>query len=287
MAKRNYYALVAGLPDIVPEEKRSLFSSVAFRQLLSEHLHPEDLRLAELFYLPFDHFNLLNLLFDRNMGWDERGNYSRESLELLKDRKSLENEDLSDFPTYLVDFASSFFSEDAPSDYYTAEMRLTLAYINYLEQSPNEFVRKYAAYQMNVGNVMAALNGRKHNIPFENALVGDNDIVAALKKSRARDFGLAAELPEIEQLIQIFEINDLLERELKLDYYKWEYLDEISFFDYFTIERVLVFLLKLFMAERWSALDFEKGKEMFNRLLKEFETGFQFPAEFTVAYGKK
>lgn len=84
MAKRNYYALVAGLPDIVPEEKRSLFSSVAFRQLLSEHLHPEDLRLAELFYLPFDHFNLLNLLFDRNMEWDERGTIQEKALSCLR-----------------------------------------------------------------------------------------------------------------------------------------------------------------------------------------------------------
>ena len=287
MARRNYYALVAGLPDIVPEEKRSLFSSVAFRQVLYESLHPEDIRLAELFYLPYDHSNLLNLLFDRDVEWDERGNYSREALELLKDRRSFENEDLSDFPQYMVQFASEFFGEDAPSNLYAAELRLTSSYFYYLEQSPNEFVRKYAAYQMNVGNVLAALNGRKHNISFENTLVGDNDIVAALRKSRARDFGLAAELPEIEQLIQIFEINDLLERELKLDYHKWEYLDEISFFDYFTVERVLVFILKLSMAERWSALDIEKGKEMFNRLLKEFETGFQFPAEFTVAYGKK
>jgi hypothetical protein len=131
------------------------------------------------------------------------------------------------------------------------------------------------------------LNGRKFDIPFENALVGGDEVVLALKKSRTRDFGLSAEISDIEHLIQIFETENLLDRELKLDTHKWHHMDEITFFNYFSVEKVIAFILKLLIVERWMELDAEKGKEMFNQLLKELESGFQFPEEFTLAYGKK
>ncbi|NLX73427.1 MAG: DUF2764 family protein [Bacteroidales bacterium] len=287
MAERNYYALVAGLPDIVPEEKRSVFSSVAFRQMLHETIHPSDFDMVKLLHMPFDHNNLLKLLYGSSREWDERANYTAEEMEALKERKSFENEELADFPQYIIDFIEIYLSEDSPENIYVAEQLLISSYYKYLEQSNNQFIREWVGYQSTIANVMAALNGRKHNIPFEDALVGDNEVVSALKKSRARDFGLSTELPDIEQIIQLFEIDNLLERELKIDNHKWHFLDELTFFNYFSVEKILAFVLKLFIVERWMTLDIEKGKGMFNKLLKEYETGFQFPEEFTLAYGKK
>lgn len=287
MAERNYYALVAGLPDIVPEEKRSVFSSVAFRQMLHETIHPFDYEMVKLLYMPFDHNNLLKLLYGSSREWDERANYTAEEMEALRERKSFENEERANFPQYIIDFIEIYLSEDSPENIYVAEQLLISSYYKYLEQSNNQFIREWAEYQSTIANVMAALNGRKHNIPFEDALVGDNEVVSALKKSRARDFGLSNELPDIEQIIQLFEIDNLLERELKIDNHKWHFLDELTFFNYFSVEKILAFVLKLFVVERWMILDIEKGKGMFNKLLKEYETGFQFPEEFTLAYGKK
>jgi hypothetical protein len=45
-----------------------------------------------------------------------------------------------------------------------------------------------------MANIMLALNGRKHDIPFEDALIGDDEVTLALKKSRSRDFGLSNEI---------------------------------------------------------------------------------------------
>jgi hypothetical protein len=283
----NYYALVAGLPDILLEDKKIVHSSAELRENLNEEVQPADYRLVELLYMPFDHQNLLNLLFKKAADWDPRGNFSRDEMEQYQDRKNYEVSDTENLPEYFAEFLEDFHGEESIDDYFQAEQALTAAYYRYLAESPNLFIREVARYQSVVGNVMMALNGRKHGEPFESNLVGDDEITAALKKSRTRDFGLSNEVSDIEQLIQIFETHNLLDRELKLDHHKWHFLDEITFFNYFTIEKVLAFVLKLFIVERWMELDHEKGKEMFNQLLNDLEAGFQFPEEFTLAYGKK
>jgi len=283
----NYYALVAGLPDILLEDKKVVHSSIEFREILKEELRSYDFEMVKLLYMPFDHKNLLNLLFKKEAEWDRRGNFSRDDMEMFQDRKNYELAETMNLPDYLVDFLNDFHGTEDIENYYEAELLLNNSYYTYLSQSKNKFLRDVVRYQSVVGNIMVALNGRKYDIAFENNLVGDDDLTAALKKSRSRDFGLANEVSGIEQLIQIFEMNNLLERELKLDYHKWQFLDESTFFNYFSIEKVLAFVIKLFIVERWMDLDNEKGKEMFNQLLNDLEAGFQFPEEFTLAYGKK
>ncbi|MGQ1947639.1 DUF2764 family protein [Geofilum sp. OHC36d9] len=287
MIQRNYYALVAGLPDIVPDEKKTIFSSIQFREMLHEQIHQSDYELVKLFFLPFDHQNLLHLLFQKEKEWDKRGIFSQEELDLLRDKKSYESADLTGYPDYIVTFAEQFHGEESVETIFEAEQMLVNGYFEYLLKQNNAFVREVANYKMTVANIMTALNGRKHNLSFDAALVGSGDVVAALKKSRARDFGLSAEVSDIEQLIQIFENENLLERELKMDQHQWNFLDDATFFNYFTIEKVLAFLQKLFIVERWMTLNTETGEKMFNQLLKEYESGFQFPEEFTIAYGKK
>ena len=59
MFKRNYYYLVAGLPDIVLDQKKLSVSIIDFREELKSHLDPKDYVLVSLLFLPFDNTNLL------------------------------------------------------------------------------------------------------------------------------------------------------------------------------------------------------------------------------------
>jgi hypothetical protein len=84
-------------------------------------------------------------------------------------------------------------------------------------------------------------------LPFEDAIIGDDDVTYAIKKSRSRDFGLANEINDIETIIQIFETDNILDRELRgLIVSSGNFLMNLTFFNYFTIERVLAFVHKLF-----------------------------------------
>jgi hypothetical protein len=134
-------------------------------------------------------------------------------------------------------------------------------------------------------NVLTALNGRKFDMDVTDDIIGDSDIEHALRKSRTRDFGLANDVDNLEALIQLHEIPNLLERELKMDTMRWNFLDEATFFNYFTIEKVLAFVIKVFIVERWLSLDADKGKELFEQLIKDLENSYEFPEEFILSHG--
>ncbi|WP_291857437.1 DUF2764 family protein [Marinilabilia sp.] len=284
---KGYYYLVAGLPDLIPEEKKLSFSSTDFREMMEDELAPNDHALLKLFYLPFDHENLLNLFFEDDKEWDTRGNFSKEEMEPLADRKLAHTADLDIFPTYLSDFVLAMHDEEAPDSRVDAARQLSAEYYEHLRNHSNEFVRQLAKYQQDTANVLTALNGRKYELKYEQALIGNDEVTDALKKSRSRDFGLKSEVEHIEDILQIFEIDNLTDRELKLDVLKWNFIEEATFFNYFTVEKVLAFLQKLFIAERWIHLDPEKGREMFEKLFSELKSGFEFPEEYTLTYGKK
>ncbi|MFA5588773.1 MAG: DUF2764 family protein [Mariniphaga sp.] len=289
MNKKNYHCLIAGLPDLIPDDKKRYFSSAELRDYLQDELRPADFELVKLYYLPFDHENLLNLLFvDEEFQWDERGNYSRKAFEQLADKKQLENVNFSMFPPYFRRFVLLFHDEEVQFTRAGAMKFLTEDWYKFIFGSKNEFVKTFGEYKRNIVNIMLALNGRKHNIPFEDAIIGNDEIARMLKTNRSRDFGLTDdEFNDIENILQLYEIENLLERELKLDNYTWQFIDEITFFNYFTIERILGFVQKLFIAERWLELDKEKGQHIFKKLLEELESNFEFPEEFSITYGKR
>ncbi len=290
MTRRSYYCLIAGLPDILQDDKKLHFSSLRIRDYLKETLHPGDFALVELFYLPYDNQNLLNRMFRKEKPFDERGNLTEEQLDCLLLPKLFEEAKQEDYPVYLFDFGRMLREREEVEEKVTpaaASRMLTEGYYNMLSGVGNPFVRETGEWLLNSGNLLLALNGRKHNLAYEDTVIGNNLVAQAVKKNRTRDFGLVVDYPEIEPLLQLFETENLLEREFRLDTRQWSYLDDATFFHYFSIERVLAFVLKVFLAERWYHLDYEKGQVMFNQLLNDIESSFEFPEEFSHTYGKK
>lgn len=287
MMARNYYCLVAGLPDLIMEDRKLAFSSVEFRELLQEDIHPQDNTLVSLFFLPFDHNNILSRLYDDEPVFDNHGNYSVEEVEEVTDKKSFEVAENLTMPAYIVSFLDDYFSDEDKPSRVNAERALTANYYDYLQRSGNQFMNDYVRNELNLRNVLTALNGRRHDMDVSADIIGDGDIEYALKKSRARDFGLANEIDNLESIIHLYEIPNLLERELKLDLMRWQSLDEATFFNYFSIEKVLAFIVKVFIVERWISLDEEKGKELFERLITDLENSYEFPEEFILSHGTK
>ena len=91
---------------------------------------------------------------------------------------------------------------------------------------------------------------------------------------------MADDLEYFEQLIRINDTVDLVEREKKIDLLKWNWMEDNTFFNYFTIEKIFVFLMKLEMIERWVSLDKEKGNELFRQLIDQLKDEVQIPQEF-------
>lgn len=52
--------------------------------------------------------------------------------------------------------------------------------------------------------------------------------------------------------------------------------EDSTFFNYFTVEKVLAFVLKMEMIERWKLLSVEKGAKIFRELLVSLKEGVNF-----------
>ena len=274
-----YYYLVAGLPDISLEDGKLSYTISDFRAESYGDLSAKDQALIDLFYLKYDHADLLSLLKDKDAVTQGKGNFSSEDLlQLIASVKEGEKPDAK-FPSYLYDFIAQYLALPA-DELYKAENLLASAYYVYAMKSKNPFIASWFEFNLNINNILAAFAARKYKMNVAEVIVGDTDVCEMLRTSNARDFGLSETLDYFEPLQRLVETDDLVEREKKVDQLKWKWLEDASFFHYFTIERLFVFLLQLEMIERWVLLDKEKGSELFRLMIQNLKDEVQIPEEF-------
>lgn len=274
-----YYYLVAGLPDISLEDGKLSYTISDFRAESYGDLSAKDQALIDLFYLKYDHADLLSLLKDKDTVTQGKGNFSSEDLlQLIASVKEGEKPDAK-FPSYLYDFIAQYLALPA-DELYKAENLLASAYYAYAMKSKNPFIASWFEFNLNINNILAAFAARKYKMNVAEVIVGDTDVCEMLRTSNARDFGLSETLDYFEPLQRLVETDDLVEREKKVDQLKWKWLEDASFFHYFTVERLFVFLLQLEMIERWVLLDKEKGSELFRQMIQNLKDEVQIPEEF-------
>lgn len=277
---KYYYYLVAGLPELTLEDSKLSYTVADFKTELYPDLSDEDKKLIDLFYLKFDNANVLKLLKDKDAAIDPCGIYSAEELtefiSLLKD-----GDEVADamFPSYLSTFISEYFNTPA-EDEFLHEDRLAALYYDYAMKCRNKFVSSWFEFNLTMNNILVALTARKFKMDIAPLIVGDTEVCEALRTSGARDFGLTGEVDFLDQLVKISETEELVEREKKIDQLRWNWMEEATFFNYFTIERLFVFLLQLEMIERWISLDKEKGNQLFRSIIATLKNEVQIPAEF-------
>lgn len=280
MIRQNYYYLVAGLPDLTLEQGKLQYGTAEFREELKAGLSIKDLRLLEWLFLPSDNINLLTLLRKENKPLLNDGLYPPDLLaEEVKEPSVLK--------PYMKLFIGSFRAESRLFPSMSEENELTTLYYDELITIGNDFLREWFTFELNLRNVMLVLAARKNNITYEHQVIGTNGIAEIIRKSNARDLGLSAEWPWIEKVLAIADTDDMLAREKSIDQLRWNYLDELNTFNYFTAEVLMAFYLKLGMIERWLRLDQATGEKLFRRLLGELQNSYEFPNEFSIKDGKK
>ena len=276
----NYYCLVTGLPELSLEDGKLSYTVANFKTEIYPELSKSDKKLVDLFYLKYDNQNLLALLKDKEAVVDESlGNYSAD--ELLGVIASFKEETAPDkkFPSYFYEF-SELYLNTPEEERFGIEDKLHGFYYHYAMKCGNKFVSDWFELNLNVNNILASMAARKYKMDVTKVSVGSNFVAEALRTSNARDFGLADDLEYFEQLVRINDTVDLVEREKKIDLLKWNWMEENTFFNYFTIEKIFVFLMKLEMIERWISLDKEKGNELFRQLIDQLKDEVQIPQEF-------
>ena len=275
----NYYCLVAGLPDLSMDESKKVYSVTNFKEELYPNLSSADKKLIDLYFLKYDNHDLLKLLKHKNASMDKRGNFTAEQLgALINSAKEGDTPDKT-MPSYFYEFLEVYFQRHEEEDF-MAEDYLAGCYFNYAMKCSNRFVSAWFEFNLNVNNLLAAYTSRKYKLDVASNVIGSSEICEAIRTSTARDFGLTGILDYFEKVQHISETDSLVEKEKKIDQLKWDWMETESFFNYFSIEKIFVFLLKLELIERWNILDKEKGNEMFRNIIQHLKDEVKIPEDY-------
>lgn len=269
MSSRNYYSLVAGLREYALDADTKGFDAKGIVEEILDGVCASDASEVRLLYGYYDCENILALRAGRS-AHNPLGNLSREELEQELKAPSRLPQGIARMVKAYADPEGEEAEEVDTSRRF--ETTLFAAYYDACRRSRSRFLRAWSEFDRTLRNVMAALAARAASRPVEEVVVGGGDVAEQLQRSSAADFGLRGELPFIDSVIAA--MNDeanLMEKERKIDLVRWEEASELATFDYFNINAILSYLVRINIVARWARLDAARGREMFNRLLAELD----------------
>lgn len=269
MFRTEYYCLVAGLKEYTLDGDAKGFDAAAIVADVCDELTAADAAQVRLLYGYYDCENLIALRAGRS-AFDPLGNFTREELEEeLKAPRRLPEPLARVVRAYADPEGEDAETVDTAQRFETS---LFTAYYELCRRRGGRFLTAWSVFDRTLRNVAAAVTARTAGRTVEEAIVGEGDTEQQLRRSSAADFGLRGELPYVDAVIAA--VNDeanLVEKEHKIDLIRWNEAVELATFNYFDIDAILSYLVRINIVARWTRLDAARGRELFARLMADLD----------------
>ena len=272
MFSTEYYYLVAGLRDWTLDSDTKGFD---VREIIDEivgELTKSDREAVRMLYAYYDCENIIARRAKRERH-NQLGNLSAEQItEVFEERNyALLTPAVAKCVKLYVEENDEERDQEITLDS-SFERAIFEAYYRDLAESKCSFLKEWGAFDRNLRNIAAAIAAREAGRVVADVTVGGGEIVEQLKRSTAADFGLRGELPYIDSVISaVCDEKNIVEKERKIDAIRWAEAEAMTSFDFFTINFILSYLVKVNIVARWTLLSPEVGREMLNRLIKELD----------------
>ena len=269
MFSSSYYTLVASFREYALDSETKGFDIKAILEEVFEALSSSDAKTVKLLYAYYDCENLISR---------HNGSSAYNPLGLLSSEEI--DEELRQPSRLIAPLAKVVRDYVLPADEDGEEVDLSqpfakalmTAYYKACAASGSRLLKEWSTADRTIRNIVAATLARRQGVAVESVVVGGDSVAAALSRSSAADFGLRTEIPYVEPLIAaVVDEHNMVEKERKIDNIRWSVLSELSSFDYFDVNAVIAYLVKVNMVARWAALDAKVGREMFDRLVSELD----------------
>ena len=278
----NYYCLMAGLPDLSLDDCKAGPSVMDLKEELDGVLTPADKKLVYYFFLKYDCQNLVRLLKDPEAEIDPRGNFTAEQYtDLMTSAREL-NFNVHRYPSFMSIFVRNYKYNSEMSGFF-AEDAMALDYYRYAMTCPNRILSEWFAFNLDVTNVLTALIARKYGWNVADYIQGDGEVCEMIRQNaNARDFDLTCEYDFMADVMRIAECADPVQKERRADELKWQWWEERTFMEPFSIEALVAYLAKREMTDRWARLDVETGRAHFRQIIDNLRAEAQVPQEFAI-----
>ena len=272
MFSTEYYYLVAGLREWTLDSDTKGFDVREIVDEILEELSKSDRAAVKLLYAYYDCENIIARRAQRERH-NALGNLSAEQIDEVFTTRNYDS-----LPSHVAKVVKYFNEADDDDrdeeDVITEsfERALFAAYYKDLAASKCHFLRAWGEFDRNLRNIAAALAAREAGRSIADVVVGGGDVVEQLKYSSAADFGLRGELQYIDAVISaVSDEKNIVEKERKIDKVRETYAWEIAVFDFFNINFILSYLVRVNIVARWMLLSPETGREMLDRLMNDLD----------------
>jgi len=278
---RNYYYLIAGLPELLREESKNVPPFRLVAEEIRQEVAPSDFEFVRAMTLPIDNRNLVNILTHSGEEFDARGNFSKEEL----------TKGSIDLPEYMQVFLAAHKENRQLFPGLTPLDQLTWLFYEEMSGLNNAFVKDWFDFEISLRNLIVGINVRKglghidaiateRDRPIALTLVGRGEVAEAVLRSSSPDFGLSGAFPWVDKVIALGR-GGLTEMEKGIDDLRWEMLTDMTMFiPFFHVETVAAFVQKLLIVERWMKLEPVAGKARLDKLIDEMMASFVMPEGF-------
>lgn len=275
MFKRYYHCFIAGLHELGFDDGKNITTLTDFRSELRDILHPDDFNLASKIFLPYDNSNLIRYMAGKRDEMDGLGNYTVEDFDEQVERLGSIIKVPDILPDYMVGVIRDWLASENNIDFIEAEKALIQGYYTLASETGNRFLKRWTEYELDLNNILVLKNSLEMSLDASQQIIGSNELAEELKiiSRRKSDFRVPPEPAYATELFNIAGESEFLDREIKLDVAKWNYINDLVFFEYFTIDFILGYMVKLGIALRWKSLDNETGERMLKKLVAELKEG--------------
>ncbi len=272
MFATEYYYLVAGLREWTLDSDTKGFDAREIIDDIVGELTKRDREAVRLLYAYYDCENIIAYYVKRERH-NPLGNLSKEEIASV-----MEERNYSLLPKRMAKVVKNYVEVDddeRDEDVVLVdsfEHALFEAYYEELARAKSRFLRGWGEFDRNLRNIAAGVAAREAGRVVGDVLVGGGDVVEQLRRSSAADFGLRGELPYIDAVIAaITDERNIVEKERKIDAIRWAEAEEIAVFDFFNVNYILSYLVKVNIVARWMMLSPEVGREMLDRLMRDLD----------------
>lgn len=257
--KNQYYFIAAALPPLqigYPPE----ITSEALEYLLRENLHPEDYAKSVVMRRYYDIQNIRSfwLKFEQ----DSRGYYNENELEeALVSRIG--------FPEYVYAFLEKYQSLEDRLHHFAA---LVAAYFHHEIEHSDGFLHTFLKFERELRLVLTGFRAKQlgrdlaAELQYEDPM--DEIVAQILAQKDAKTYEPPEKYAELKVLFE--EHNDSpLELHQALCEYRFRKIEEMYGVDVFSIDRILSYLVRLIIVEKWLELDKKKGLQVVEEIMKD------------------
>ena len=239
-----YYAFVSGLPDLAFEPEKKWTEPDKFLHRLSAVLQEDELQWATLLWFKKYHAGIAYYLSGHGSIEKMPDGFSEEMF-------NSENDSFGLLPNHIKRLVYWKESTEDVLDEVQISNKIQHFYFEDLANTENRFLNKWADFELNLLNYLSA---QHINSPEEKqaVIIPGNDYAELLSDFTDNSRIIKSEFPETEEIDKAIQNRNFLEQEQAFTKLRWQAIDSINRFEYFSVDIVLGYFQKLLMLERWS-----------------------------------